>query len=657
MRFGSLGRVRALITAVLALAVGALCVPSLALAAAPTNVSPPTITGEMVDTQTVTAHAGTWDTGGAPGTAVFQWFRCNASGGACVELRPFGLDVNLGTTPDQSRHTLTEADFRNRLKVQVTFVSAGGASVPVFSALTDVIGADIPVIVGTARDGELLHVDGAATTAEAQPAAYGYRWWRCVPGTGSCQILQVNNPVGINNSVRHGPSYYRLTENEVGYTIIAVRYSTALNSEPSLIGADVGPSSDQTAVVQALAPENQVRPTVVGVAQEGETLRTTDGVWTGSHPQLSYGWQRCTTPTNCLTILSENENTYTLTSEDVTKRIVSVVTGTNPAGSQQAESDPTDEVQSRGGNSNSCVSPAAKTVFDGYAGSTYAKLVTDRPTTDTAAVCYRLDQDEFRPGGRLDVAADAGVPSPEPDTSYNACSTASGNTIPGQHPLFTNTTLGFTQMVDAYSNSSGDAWLCLRADPVVGSRVKFSQPSGSRVPTNSLDSPSLPAPPPTPGPPGLPSSSCQAGSGNVRAINANIADVQTWLYGRQASSTSVELCVRAQTPTNGPTKSAGGRLTVDATGVPGVSVVGPTVSTDTTPCSLEIEHFSSQGVDVTISSSPAGTNPATVCVQSTSLPQPVAVTAGVTGGAGTPDVTWDADPGTPDPDGGSLSLF
>jgi hypothetical protein len=648
------GRVRALITTMLALVVGVLWAPSLALAAPPTNIDPPTITGEMVETKTITAHAGTWD---SSGVAHFLWYRCNSSGGDCVELRPFGLDVNLGTTADQSKHTLTEADVRYRLKVAVTFVSAGGASTAVESALTDVINYDIPVIVGTPRDGELLHIDGEAATTEAQPAAYGYRWNRCVPGTWNCQVVQINNPVGVNNAIRHGPSYYRVSEDDVGYTITANRYSTALNSEPSIIGANVGPTSNQTAVVQAIAPDNQVRPTIIGVAQEGETLKTTDGVWTGSKPQLTYQWQRCISPGNCPSIGGADESTYTLTADDVGFRIVSVVTGTNSAGSDQAQSDPTDEVQSRPGNSNSCVSPAAKTVFDGYAGPTYAKLVTDRPSSDTAAVCYRINQDQFAPGGRLDVAADAGVPTPETDTSYNACATTGGNTIPGQHPFFTNTTLGLTQMVDAYSNSSGDAWLCMRADPVVGSRVKLQQPSGSQVPTNTLDSPSLPAPPPTPGSPGLPSSSCQAGSGNVRAINANIADVQTWLYGRQASSTSVELCVRAQTPATGPTQSAGGRLTVDAAGVPGVSVVGPTISANTAPCTLEIEHFNSQGVDVTISSSPAGTNPATVCVQSTSLPQPVAITAGVTGGAGTPDVTWDADPGTPDPDGGGLSLF
>jgi hypothetical protein len=42
-----------------------------------------------------------------------------------------------------------------------------------------------------------------------------------------------------------------------------------------------------------------------------------------------------------------------------------------------------------------------------------------------------------------------------------------------------------------------------------------------------------------------------------------------------------------------------------------------------------------------------------VCVISPSLPQPVVVTAGFTGGAATPHVTWTPDPGTP---GGPLGF-
>jgi hypothetical protein len=307
--------------------------------------------------------------------------------------------------------------------------------------------------------------------------------------------------------------------------------------------------------------------------------------------------------------------------------------------------------------SDSCVSPQAKTVFDGFAGQTYAKLMTDQPTAQDTAVCYRIDQGTtFEPGGRLDIQA-SGVSVPTTDTSYNACSTTGGNTFPSQHPLFSTSgpPLG-TDMIDVYTDSGGDAWLCLEADPI-GKRVLAKEPNASGLPSNTLDSPQVPAPPPTPGPVGYPSTTCQSGSGNVQALDANIGGVQAWLYGWQETSTKVHLCVRAQTPAQNPSQSAGGEITVDATGVPGVTPVVPTISSNTSACTQTIRTLTVDGVTVTVSSSPSSANPATVCVTSTALPQPVAITAGFTGGAGTPHVNWTPDPGTPGGSIGNINLL
>jgi hypothetical protein len=154
-------------------------------------------------------------------------------------------------------------------------------------------------------------------------------------------------------------------------------------------------------------------------------------------------------------------------------------------------------------------------------------------------------------------------------------------------------------------------------------------------------------PAPAPGPVGFPSTACQAGSGSLQALDANIGGAQVWLYGWQESSTKLHLCVRGQNPASAPTQSAGGELTVDATGVPGVQPVGPTLSSDPTACTTPVDHISAEGVDITLKSSASSANPASVCVISPSLPQPVVVTAGFTGGAATPHVTWTPDPGTP----------
>ena len=302
--------------------------------------------------------------------------------------------------------------------------------------------------------------------------------------------------------------------------------------------------------------------------------------------------------------------------------------------------------------SDSCVSPAARTVFDGFAGSSYAKLVVDQPSSSDTAVCYRIDQGSFEPGGRLDIAASASTPAPTSDTNYGSCSSASGNAVAGQHPMFTTTgPPSGTDMVDSYADSSGDVWLCLEADPVVGSRVLVKEPSATSLPADHLDSPAVGAPAPVLGPVGYPSSTCQAGasgSSPVEAIDASVGGIQTWLYGWQVSPTKVDLCVRAQAPS----QAAGVLLTIDATGVPGVTVDPPTITSSTTACTNLIDKIDLEGVGatVTLESSGSGSNPgnpAAVCVISPNLPQAVVITAGTTGNPTPPTVGTTLDPDTP----------
>jgi hypothetical protein len=228
--------------------------------------------------------------------------------------------------------------------------------------------------------------------------------------------------------------------------------------------------------------------------------------------------------------------------------------------------------------------------------------------------------------------------------------------------MFTQTVAGLTQMLDAYAKDS-DAWLCLEADMPsgpFGERVLLQQPSAGDLPTNNLDSPQVPAPPATPGPAGVPSTSCQNGSGNVQALDANITGAQVWLYGWQESATKTHLCVRVQNPAQNPTQSAGGELTVDASGGTGITPVGPSMSNDPTPCTVQVYHANAEGVDITIKSSavtPTPANPASLCVISPSLPQPIVLTAGFTGSPTPPHVSWTADPGTPGGSIGNLNLL
>jgi hypothetical protein len=92
----------------------------------------------------------------------------------------------------------------------------------------------------------------------------------------------------------------------------------------------------------------------------------------------------------------------------------------------------------------------------------------------------------------------------------------------------------------------------------------------------------------------------------------------------------------------GSSTSAGGVLSVSATGAPGVSpTVGPGSQS---ACTLPILTLTSP-VQASLGTSPAGANPATVCVSQGS--SSYAEQAGVIGSPTPPKVTWTPDPGTP----------
>ena len=90
-----------------------------------------------------------------------------------------------------------------------------------------------------------------------------------------------------------------------------------------------------------LAPVNHGPPSILGRPIDGAQLSATTGQWGGTPPlAFGYQWLRCTT-NSCQPISGANGATYLLTSSDVAYRLQVLVTASNAAGSQTAESDTT----------------------------------------------------------------------------------------------------------------------------------------------------------------------------------------------------------------------------------------------------------------------------------------------------------------------------
>lgn len=171
-----------------------------------------------------------------------------------------------------------------------------------------------PVVSGTATEGQTLSCTTGTWTGDT-PIVYTYQWQH-----------------GTTNISGATSSTYVISASYVGETIRC--RVTATNAA----GAATA-NSNATSPVSAVAPVNTVAPVVSGTAQQGQTLSTTDGTWTGTSPTFTYQWQRAG-----VNIGSATASTYVLVSADYGSAIRCVVTATNAAGSASANSNATSAV-------------------------------------------------------------------------------------------------------------------------------------------------------------------------------------------------------------------------------------------------------------------------------------------------------------------------
>ena len=293
-------------------------------AQAPHNSALPAISGSPTVGRILTATPGTW-AGTAPIRVSYRWRLCSSTGGDCAD-----------TSHRSQTYKVAGDDLNHTLRVLVTARNGTGDR---FGALRPERGRSpslrLPGRLRAARrrgspvamqqGGQLRGDRGRWTNA---PTSFAYSWLRCDRTGASCS--------GIPGA--HGLVYSTLVA-DVGHTIrFQVDAKNAGGTTRAVSGATVLVQAAPT--VANSRPSNTAKPTISGVAQEGQTLTGTNGTWTNSPTKFEYTWRRCNrNGGNCDSIGSAHGTTYTLTGADVGHTIRLRVKATNSDGSANANSD------------------------------------------------------------------------------------------------------------------------------------------------------------------------------------------------------------------------------------------------------------------------------------------------------------------------------
>jgi hypothetical protein len=144
---------------------------------APSNTSPPTISGSATVGGTLTASSGSWS-GSSPMSFSYRWQRCNSGGGKCS---------NLNATAQTYKPV--KGDIGHTLRVSVTASNSDGSANAV-SAPTTVVTDGSPV-EHIAADDHRNHQAGRPSPRPPEPGAVGGR--SRSPTSGAAATLRAEN--------------------------------------------------------------------------------------------------------------------------------------------------------------------------------------------------------------------------------------------------------------------------------------------------------------------------------------------------------------------------------------------------------------------------------------------------------------------------------
>lgn len=294
---------------------------------APQDERAPTISGEAVAGNTITASKGRWTSEYAE--TIYQWQLCSGSGTECTDIP--------GATG--TGYLIPVKDVGDTVLLQVTVETEGGATTA-SSAATSPIGAAKapedtggPTITGTAKDGETL--TGTAGIWKGTPEiAYSYQWERCT-ATELTTCTAIPGATELKYTIQRGDVH---------------DYLTLKVTAENVAGRATAQSPFAGAVSPASAPKSLTAPSlhVSGTAEFGSPITLVAGKWSGD-PELAYQWERCdptvidpeTHEPSCSAIANAQGPLYTPGVEDLGLEIRVTETATNAAGNAVKSSEPT----------------------------------------------------------------------------------------------------------------------------------------------------------------------------------------------------------------------------------------------------------------------------------------------------------------------------
>src|SRR3954469_8881464 len=211
-------------------------------AAAPTNTTPPKISGTAREGSEVTTGNGTWT--GNPTSFTYQWQRCSTDGIACGNI----------SGANKSAYTVTAGDVSHTLRVVVTATNADGKG-SATSDPSDVVDSKDgpkntvrPAVSGTARVGEELTVSNGAWTPT--PTSFRRIWQRCDTSGEDCR--NISGATGRTYGVRTADVDHRLRALVTAITAAGV--STVASSPSAVV---VGNTSTVTTTTSTTLQGNR----------------------------------------------------------------------------------------------------------------------------------------------------------------------------------------------------------------------------------------------------------------------------------------------------------------------------------------------------------------------------------------------------------------